>query len=200
MHDLTHRSSPVLSHKPPGIFSVISSIAYTHGISGFWLGHTGTMLRETGGSAAWFVVKEWVGNILRDRRLQTQPNFVVFTDDPGGGRMMDSADRKGSSDMTLLPWESAVAGAVAGAVGALVLYPADTVKSAIQTEEELRSHTRHFPGRAAPASTFWNTFGKMYRNYGLKGLYAGCGMTIARAVPSSGIIFVVYDGLSAWIG
>jgi ornithine carrier protein len=83
------------------------------------------------------------------------------------------------------------------------LYPADTVKSAMQTEEELLSH-RYRPAptgepKLAPAS-FYRTFTKMYATHGVRGLYAGCGMTVMRAVPSSGIVFVVYDGLSAWIG
>jgi ornithine carrier protein len=119
-----------------------------------------------------------------------------------------------------LVWESAVSGAIAGAAGALILYPADTVKSAIQTAEEMRrssssssnsspsSIPRELPPRAGAVRKrkvgigtgggFWKTFGQMYRVHGIKGLYAGCGMTVARAIPSSGIIFVVYDGLNNW--
>lgn len=36
----------------------------------------------------------------------------------------------------------------------------------------------------------------MYKARGVRGLYAGGGMTIARAIPSSAIVFVVYDGLN----
>jgi ornithine carrier protein len=88
---------------------------------------------------------------------------------------------------------------VSGAACVLALYPADTVKSAMQTEEELLSHQRR-PAPAAGSPSFYRTFTKMYARHGVRGLYAGCGMTVVRAVPSSGIVFVVYDGLSAWIG
>ncbi|KAJ6571735.1 mitochondrial carrier [Mycena capillaripes] len=183
-------ASPIFDHilrpsstRPPGLIAIVRSTVEAHGVRGLWLGHTGTLLRETGGTASWFAVKEWVAATLLERRL--------------------GPTRAATSKNNLLPWESAVAGAVSGAACVLALYPADTVKSAMQTEEELLSH-RPRPGtavepKAAPAS-FYRTFTKMYTIHGVRGLYAGCGMTVLRAVPSSGIVFVVYDGLSAWIG
>jgi ornithine carrier protein len=81
----------------------------------------------------------------------------------------------------------------------LVLFPADTVKSAMQTEEELRPTTQT-AGKPAPKSSFFATFKAMYRAQGIKGLYAGCGITVARSVPSSAIIFLIYDGLSKRFG
>ncbi|KAJ6631132.1 mitochondrial carrier [Mycena sp. CBHHK59/15] len=171
------------SRRPPGLVAIVRSTIVSHGVRGLWLGHTGTILRETGGTASWFAVKEWVAGALQERRLG--PN-------------------KGSTaNINLLPWESAVSGAVSGAACVLALYPADTVKSAMQTEEELLSHRHRFPGTAGPKlrpPSFFGTFAKMYTAHGVRGLYAGCGMTVLRAVPSSGIVFVVYDGLSAWIG
>ncbi|KAJ7695458.1 mitochondrial carrier [Mycena rosella] len=168
-------SAPSSARAPPGLVAIVRATIASHGIRGLWLGHTGTILRETGGTASWFAVKEWVASALLDRRLgPSRPNN------------------------NLLPWESAVAGAISGAACVLALYPADTVKSAMQTEEELLSH-RAGAHKLAPAS-FYRTFRKMYTMHGVRGLYAGCGMTVLRAVPSSGIVFVVYDGLSAWIG
>lgn len=165
------------------------------------------MFREVGGSAAWFMVKEYVTQYLVERRT-------------------GSSSGASKRDLQPLAWESAVSGAFAGAAGALILYPADTVKSAIQTEEEMNSMRRpsqpqpaqslrsilqeassnegsarkHKAGIGTTSSGFWSTFAKMYRTHGVKGLYAGCGMTVARAIPSSGIIFVVYDGLNNWLG
>ena len=161
--------------RPPGPIALIRSIISVYGFRGLWLGHTGTLFRETGGCAAWFIAKEWVARKLVERRLQHTPHT--------------------NEASTLLAWESALSGAIAGAVAALMFYPADTVKSAIQTEEELRPR-----GKVAGAAkgTFLGTCKEMYVRHGFKGLYAGCGMTVARAVLSSGIIFVVYDGLSAW--
>ncbi|KAJ7910617.1 mitochondrial carrier domain-containing protein [Mycena leptocephala] len=175
-------STAAEGRRPPGLIAIARSTVATHGVRGLWLGHTGTILRETGGTASWFAVKEWVAAKLLDRRL---------------------GPTRAAKPNNLLPWESAVAGAVSGAACVLALYPADTVKSAMQTEEELLSH-RYRPAptgepKLAPAS-FYRTFTKMYATHGVRGLYAGCGMTVMRAVPSSGIVFVVYDGLSAWIG
>ncbi|KAJ7770487.1 mitochondrial carrier domain-containing protein [Mycena metata] len=181
--------SPIFDHiigssggRPPGLMAIVRSTVAAHGVRGLWLGHTGTILRETGGTASWFAVKEWVASGLLDRRL---------------------GPTRAASNNNLLLWESALAGAVSGAACVLALYPADTVKSAMQTEEELLSHRPRSAlaaeSKLAPPS-FYRTFIKMYATHGVRGLYAGCGMTVLRAVPSSGIVFVVYDGLSAWIG
>lgn len=161
----------------PGPAAIIRTTIQDHGVRGLWLGHTGTLLRETGGTASWFAVKEWLASTLKARRL-------------GEGIPGE-----------LLPWESAVSGALSGGACVLALYPADTVKSAIQTEEELRSHSRTVPKQVVERTTsFWRTAVRMYNMHGVKGLYAGCGMTVARAVPSSGIVFVVYDGLQSFFG
>lgn len=145
----------------PGVSEIIKTTVRDHGVRGLWLGHTGTLLRETGGTASWFAVKEWLASTLKARRL-------------GDGIPGE-----------LLPWESAVSGALSGGACVLALYPADTVKSAIQTEEEL---TRFPSGKTKQAvertTSFWRTAVRMYNMHGVKGLYAGCGMTVARAVPS----------------
>lgn len=88
--------------------------------------------------------------------------------------------------------ELCVAGATAGMSYNVVLFPADSVKSAIQTEEELRNK---YGGAAVGGKRigFWETGMKIYRKRGLKGLYSGCGITVARAAPSSAMIFCVYE-------
>lgn len=211
-HDVAYKvpAAAVKAPGPPGPIALIRSIVEAHGYRGLWLGHTGTMFRETGGSAAWFIVKEYATQMFVERRLAKTP-------------MRGGLPSK--RDLQPLVWESAVSGAMAGAAGALILYPADTVKSAIQTAEEMGSlrgsgatassssmagvtsdssrtdiSRKPRPGKVGIGTTdgFWSTFVKMYRVHGVKGLYAGCGMTVARAIPSSGIIFVVYDGLNNW--
>lgn len=171
---------------PPGSLSLIHSIFRDHGLKGFWLGQTGTFFRETGGCAVWFVVKEVVTDALQKRRYET--TISEHRSSPHTAKL----------SMDILPWESATAGAMAGGAATLLFYPADTIKSAIQTEDELRSTSR--TARAARPSTFWRAALRMYRSHGPSGFYTGCGMTVARSVPSSGIIFVVYDGLQQWLG
>ncbi|KDR72605.1 hypothetical protein GALMADRAFT_252755 [Galerina marginata CBS 339.88] len=178
-------TTAVETFRPPGPIALIRSIVDTYGVRGLWLGHTGTLLRETGGTASWFVAKEWVARELVKRRIRQSPYIST-----GNG----SPIPRTVANTELLSWESAVSGAIAGAVGALLFYPADTVKSAIQTEDELLPRGTSTGKRG----TFTKTFREMWAKHGIRGLYAGCGMTVARAVPSSGIIFVVYDGLNAY--
>jgi ornithine carrier protein len=104
--------------------------------------------------------------------------------------------------MALAPWESALSGALAGGLCVVALYPADTIKSAIQTVEELRPPDTFTYSRELKSKlpSFWSTAVTMYRVQGWRGLYAGCGMTVARAIPCSGIVFVVYDGLNQRFG
>jgi ornithine carrier protein len=144
-----------------GPLSLVTSVIKTHGFRGLWLGHTGTLIRETGGGAAWFTTKEAICRILAP----------------------DSRDLK--------LHESAFAGACAGVMYNIILFPADSIKSAVQTEEELRPK---LPGHPRP--TFLGTARAIWSAQGYKGFYAGMGVTVARAIPSSALIFVVYDGLS----
>lgn len=179
---LVSPSSP--TSKPlPGPISVFTTVVRTNGLRGLWLGHTGTLIRETGGSAAWFATKELVATLLVARRTNNQSGLSAA-----------------ASNKELRPWESALSGACAGASFNLALFPADTVKSAMQTEEELRPVTRVPGSKPFAKPSFLATFKAMYRAQGIKGLYAGCGITVARSVPSSAIIFLIYDGLNKRFG
>jgi len=155
--------------KLPGPIAVLTSVIRDTGTRGLWLGQTGTLIRETGGGVAWFISKEAVSRYLLSRRTK-----------PGSTEKLE-----------LAAWESAVAGAAAGVSYNFALFPADTVKSAMQTEAELRPR-----GPGQPPPTFMGTFRAMYKAQGIRGLYAGCGVTVARAVPSSALIFIIYDGLN----
>ncbi|KAJ7145400.1 mitochondrial carrier domain-containing protein [Mycena crocata] len=161
----------------PGPISVLLSVIRNTGFRGLWLGHTGTFIREAGGGGAWFTTKEVVASLLVARRQK------------GGSRLTAASTKE------LRPWESAFSGACAGASFNLAFFPADTVKSMMQTEEELRP-----AGKTAPKTSFLATFKAMYRAQGIRGLYAGCGVTVARSIPSSAIIFLIYDGLSKRFG
>ena len=79
-----------------------------------------------------------------------------------------------------------VTGATAGAVEAFITYPTEFVKTRAQ-----------FGGqREAPLSILRNTV----KEHGVKGLYAGCGVTVLRSMPSSAMIFLIYDGLEKRFG
>lgn len=150
----------------PGPLQLISRIYSQDGVSGFWRGQTGTLLREAGGSAAWFGSYEFVNKTLRAYR----------------------GDINGKNTAT----ESMIAGATAGVMFNLSLFPADTIKSRIQTEAVVSSHTG--TGKAVQKG-FIQVGRQIYKSGGLNALYRGCGITLARAVPSNAIIFATYESL-----
>ncbi|KAI9709328.1 MAG: hypothetical protein M1820_003448 [Bogoriella megaspora] len=149
----------------PGPLSLIASIYRHGGLLGFWHGQLGTLIRETGGSAAWFGSYESVS--LAFRRMH--------------------GVRTTSKDEALPVYQQMIAGAVAGMSYNFVFYPADTIKSRMQTEDATASTSgrRKF---GAIATALW-------REQGVKGMYRGCGITVGRAAPSSALIFTVYESL-----
>jgi len=169
---LTPHSTP---GKLPGPISVLISTIKTTGFRGLWLGHTGTLIRESGGGAAWFACKEFVASLLIARRARLSGTSISKRD--------------------LVAWESAVSGGCAGAAFNISFFPADSVKSTMQTEQELRPR-----GKGVKQPTFIGTFKAMYKAQGIRGLYAGMGVTAARSIPSSAIIFLIYDGLNQRYG
>jgi ornithine carrier protein len=157
----------------PGPIGVLRGVLRETGLRGLWLGQTATLVRETGGSAAWFATKEAVATLLIARRERSA----------GAGRELEA-------------WESALSGACAGAMFNLTFFPADTIKSTMQTEEELRPELKASGRRRG----MWTVGRELWKAQGIRGLYAGCGVTIARSVPSSAVIFLIYDGLRKRFG
>lgn len=141
--------------------NIIRSVFRAQGLLGFWHGQLGTLIRETGGSAAWFGSYEAVK--LFFKRLDTS---------------IDSIDQ-------VKVWQQMTGGAAAGMAYNFVFYPADTIKSRMQTEDA-SSKTR---------GTFMTVGRDLWRQQGLRGFYRGCGITVFRAAPSSAIIFSIYEAL-----
>jgi ornithine carrier protein len=56
------------------------------------------------------------------------------------------------------------------------------------------------PDPAGRAIGFWETAARIWRTRGVPGLYAGCGLTVARAAPSSAMIFLIYNTLEKKLG
>lgn len=164
---------PPVHRSLPGPFAIVGTTVRQHGLRGLWLGQTGTLLRETGGSSAWFSAYELVTRALISHHQKSSAETITKKD--------------------LKMWELMIAGACAGMSYNLVLFPADSVKSAMQTEEELR-------GSSGSRPQFWKMARDIYRSRGLAGLYAGCGLTVARAAPSSAMIFMIYETLESKFG
>lgn len=145
----------------PGVLGTIASIYRHQGILGYWHGQFGTFIRETGGGAAWF----------------------------GGYEGMKMLFKKwnGSNDNDLLVWQRMLSGSIAGASYNFMFYPADTIKSRMQTEDVKRL--------TGGKSTFSAVGKALWKQHGIQGMYRGCGITVGRSIPSSAFIFVIYEEL-----
>jgi ornithine carrier protein len=168
------RPPPTASTTPaPGPIAITRQILRNQGLRGLWLGQTGTFLRETGGSAAWFTTFELLAAYFARRRTERGERS------PSTGGSVTKGD--------LAAWELMLSGASAGMLYNVVLFPADCIKSTMQTEEELRGGAKGWKQRG-----FVETGKEIYRVRGIKGLYSGCGITALRAAPSSALIFFMY--------
>jgi ornithine carrier protein len=140
-------------HKGP--WSVFFHTLRSTGVTGLYQGHTGTLLREVAGGVAWFGVYE----------------YVVKS-------MIESTPRaKSKQDLSSLQLMGA--GALAGMSYNAAFYPADAIKSRIQ------SGLHGDDG-------FLTVAKEMYRTQGIRVFFRGFGITVARSAPSSGVIFLTY--------
>jgi ornithine carrier protein len=128
----------------------------------------GTLIRETGGSAAWFGSYEGVKMLFQ------------------------KYDSSVSQITDVKIWQQMVAGAAAGMSYNFVFYPADTIKSRMQTSTNDTLGLKKM--------TFASTGRELWKEQGLKGFYRGCGITVFRAAPSSAIIFSIYEALRRYFG
>jgi ornithine carrier protein len=173
----TSPSSPSLAspHRPRAAaaaspLAIIASVWRHDGLVGFWRGQLGTLLRETGGGMAWFGSYETLTAYFRS----LQPVTTTTTDPP-----------------PLAIYQQMLSGAAAGMSYNFVFYPADTIKSKMQTMEVS-------PGGQKPS--FVGVGRELWNSHGLKGMYRGCGLTVARSAPSSALIFTIYEALRKNLG
>ncbi|KAI1436698.1 amino acid transporter arg-13 [Xylaria sp. CBS 124048] len=159
----------------PTVVSVIRDVYKHEGIKGFWHGQMGTFLRESGGCAAWFGTKATATKMFR-----------VFNE-----RSATSQAEKDALAAKPLPiWQQAVAGATAGMSYNFLFFPADTIKSRMQTSPV---------GGTQQNRTFLQESKALWNQLGLRGFYRGCGITVLRSAPSSAFIFTVFDGLKRYL-
>jgi len=121
------------------------------GLRSLYKGYVSTLLREIPGNAAWFGVYE----LACRYQMGDRPRESLH-----GGNLM-------------------FAGGLAGVAYWSAFFPADVVKSRIQT--------------TAGNSKFWDVFAAIYREKGLKGLYSGYPVTVLRAFPSNAVVFATYE-------
>lgn len=154
---------------PEGPITLILNTIRTNGFRGLWLGQTGTLIRETGGGVAWFGAYE----------LSTRLWLKHF-------------HPPNSTKADLSTPQLMASGALAGVSYNVILFPADSVKSSMQTWAELNP--------TSPRIGFGETARMIWKTRGVRGLYAGCGLTCLRSGPSSAMIFLIYQRLEQNFG
>jgi len=151
--------------------SVIRDVFKHEGLRGFWHGQLGTLIREAGGCSAWFGAKETTTAMFYRLAAKSAES---------------DKEREAILSKPLPLWQQAIAGASAGVSYNFLFFPADTIKSRMQTVPV---------GGLEEKRTFWNEGLALWRQHGIRGMYRGCGITCLRSAPSSAFIFMVYDGL-----
>lgn len=161
----SHKASLHTVAKPQmGVYELVVDNIKTSGVKGLWKGQMGTLLRETGGSAAWFGSYEYVTKFFKKKNHRTECTTT----------------------------ESLLAGASAGMAYNVSLFPADTIKSRMQTESVTNG--------SSSGKGFFEVGREIYQKGGIRALYRGCGITVSRAAPSSAIIFFTYEQLKKVFG
>ena len=147
------QQSGIQQYRGP-IDCVIKS-AKEEGVTGLWKGNVSCLARELPGNAAWFGVYHSIMMAVQ-RRFAIEERGAVPT-----------------------KW-SAVAGAASGVAYWSIPYPADTVKSRVQTDARYKGQG------------FVVVLRSILREEGLRGLYRGCAITCAFAAPRHALMFSCY--------
>ncbi|KAK3497959.1 amino acid transporter [Neurospora hispaniola] len=166
---------------------VIKEIFRHEGLRGFWHGQLGTLIREAGGCAAWFGSKETTSKWFRGRNEQALLK-----------RGASQEEVLASRERPLPLWQQAIAGASAGMSYNFLFFPADTVKSRMQTSPIGGGGDSGGKAATMPKKSFGEEARALWKQAGIKGFYRGCGITVLRSAPSSAFIFMVYDGLKKY--
>lgn len=140
-----------VKYKSP--LDVLIRVYKEEGIRGIYRGNTATLCREIPGHVAWFGMYE----------LITQ-HFL----------------QPGQTKKDLKPWQIMIAGCVSGFSYWSMFYPADVVKSRMQTNMTKKK------------LTFVSVFKDIYTHEGVRGLYRGYLVTALRASYSNGFIFLAH--------
>ena len=137
-----------------GPLQVLWDTLKTDGSRGLYRGHMSTMIREVFGNFCWYGTYESVCQACI----------------PVGGTRDD------------LPTHvHLLGGATAGVAYWTFIFPADTIKSIIQTTTSV------------PSTSFRQTLTSITTTHGLLSLYNGWGITVTRAAPSHALVFATYE-------
>lgn len=158
------------------IFQMVQAVWYADGLRGFYRGVTPGITGSLATGATYFGViestKKWIE--------ESHPNL--------GGH-----------------WAHFIAGGVGDTLGSFVYVPCEVMKQRMQVQGTKTSWTSVMKKDNAHASPNVKMYGyysgmfqagcSIWREQGLKGLYAGYGSTLARDVPFAGLMVTFYEAL-----
>lgn len=143
--------------KQSSILKIAKKLYNEQGIKSLFKGQIATMVRECGGSMAWFGNYEIVLYY-----------FAKSSNDP------DNYKPK--------IYQLMIAGASAGIGYNCTLFPVDTIKSIMQSNDK-------------PGLTFLSITKQIWNKSGIRGFYSGMGVTMIKTIPTSALMFIVYEKL-----
>lgn len=152
-------SNLAASKASPNMYtSIVKQVMKHDGFAGLWSGLSSTLVREVCGTAVWFGTYEYANELFRKAHPQNE-----------------------LTDINLL-----ISGAMAGVLFNLSTFPADTIKSNIQTYDGLHKGLK---------GVSFIQMGKLLvgRPDGIRNLYKGLTITLVRAVPANALIFYTYE-------
>ncbi|KAJ7521153.1 hypothetical protein O6H91_19G040300 [Diphasiastrum complanatum] len=161
------------------------------GVQGLFRGWTATVFRESIGNAVFFTTYEFMRSSIfaafnLDRSKVLKDNGVVNCE----GEFQ--AVKLNSSPITQAFSEAAV-GIVTGGIAGIAFWtttlPLDVAKTRIQTTIHLNEST-----------SIVHHITLMYKELGVKGLYAGLGPTLARAFPANAAAIVAWELCAKLLG
>lgn len=204
--------APAEAAAPPrqSSLATLFNIVREHGVRGLYRGTTWTLVRETGGGAAWFGVYEGTcrlmlnHDLIIDRYIQGNTGYAAAAAHHQQAKWVEDKRQ-------LKPWQLAAAGGLAGVAFNASFFPADVLKSIYQTRSHSELEAMLSSNGMKPTASSSSLFGRMlgnrtrvfrglcadvYRREGIRGFYNGMGITLARAIPSNAVIFLTYEMLS----
>ncbi|KAI9179270.1 hypothetical protein H9P43_005933 [Blastocladiella emersonii ATCC 22665] len=146
----------------PHFKSPLHCLRYLHatqGVRGMFLGMVPTMVRETPSYGTYFFAYEFL--------CRTLARSNGHTDDRG-------------AEAALRPWQLMLAGGLSGIAGWMSTYPADVLKTKIQSADR------------GTYKGMWDCAKITVRAEGITGLWRGSMATIVRAFPTNAATFLVW--------
>ncbi|KAL7748225.1 hypothetical protein RI367_006411 [Sorochytrium milnesiophthora] len=167
-----------------GPLHVLRHLYKSHGIRGPFTGMAATLLRETPSYGTYFFAYELMCRLM----APTPPP----RHDPLVDGHLEDIEPPPVASASLSNLQLLMAGGLAGVAGWMSTYPADLIKTKIQSAD-----------RGTYSSTL-ACFAQTARAEGIRGLFRGTVATILRAFPTNAATFLAYhysmEGLKEWSG